>query len=229
VHARSRYVTVLSEPAKELWTQCFGQSAPVLLVPGAAEDEIPAAGRDPYGSRDHIRCVFAGTVYGPRVQPEAHRTIIDKLNALGRALASRGGRLYMCGVGDVSRLDRKNVTYLGRIPYERTWDYFRYADVGCVVSAGTFMHNNESSKIYHYLRAGLPVVSESGFPNDYVVREAQCGVVVDHGTMQEFAEVVVEAAHARWDRDRAINYIRAHHTWSRRVKVYDDVLRRECD
>src|SRR5213078_1722747 len=97
------------------------------------------------------------TVYNQRCQAEAHRTIIDKLNALGRELTSRGARLYMCGVGDVSRLNRADVTYLGRLPYHRTWNYFQHADVGVVVSAGAFMHHNESSKIYHYLRAGLPV------------------------------------------------------------------------
>ncbi len=43
------------------------------------------------------------------------------------------------------------------------------------------MHNNESTKIYHYLRARLPVVSESGFPTDHVVRESRCGVVVKSG------------------------------------------------
>jgi hypothetical protein len=167
-------------------------------------------------------------VYSQRSQPEANRTIIAKLNALGRALAGRGARLYMCGVGDVSRLDHANVTYLGWMPYERTWDFFHYADVGVVVSAGAFMHNNESSKIYHYLRAGLPVVSESGFPNDHVVREAECGVVVDAPDMPALADAIAEAARTRWDKERAVRYILAYHTWRQRVRVYDELLRNVC-
>ena len=154
---------------------------------------------------------------------------MEKLNALGRALAGYGARLYMCGVGDVSRLDRAHVTYLGWVPYERTWDYFRYADVGVVVSAGPFMHNNESSKIYHYLRAGLPVVSESGFPNDHLIREAQCGRLVDGADTRALTEAVIEAARTRWDRARAVTYILENHTWAQRVKVYDRLLRDECN
>jgi len=57
---------------------------------------------------------------------------------------------------------------MGAVSYERSWDYLHHADVGVLVAAGPFMHNNESTKIYHYLRVGLPVVSEAGFPNDPV-------------------------------------------------------------
>ena len=114
------------------------------------------------------------------------------------------------------------------MPYHRTWNYLQHADVGIVVSAGPFMHNNESSKIYHYLRAGLPVASEAGFPNDHVVTEAECGLVVDSHDMRTLAEAVVAAARTPWDKARAIRYICENHTWAERVKVYDELLRNEC-
>jgi molybdopterin biosynthesis enzyme len=212
-----------------LWSACFGSSERVLVVPGAADADIPPPQRDPYPASERLRCVFAGTVYSERAQPEANRAIVDKLNALGRALAARRGRLFVVGVGNVKRLDRTAVTYLGRVTYDRSWDYLHHAHVGVVVSAGPFMHNNESSKIYHYLRAGLPVVSESGFPNDNVVREAQCGVIVDGSDMNELADAVVETARTRWNKARAVAYIRAYHTWTQRVKIYDDLLTRECN
>jgi hypothetical protein len=133
----------------------------------------------------------------------------------------------MFGVGDVRRLDRRHVTYLGWMPYLRTWNYFYHAHVGVVVSAGPFMHNNESSKIYHYLRAGLPVVSESGFPNDHVVRESRCGSVVESGDMDALAEAVLSAARTNWDRAYAVRYILENHTWAQRGAVYNRLLRRE--
>ena len=89
------------------------------------------------------------------------------------------------------------------------------------------MHNNESSKIYHYLRAGLPVVSESGFPNDHVVRESRCGTVVQNGDMRALSDAVLAVGRAKWDRAYAINYITENHTWDKRVAVYDQLLRRE--
>jgi hypothetical protein len=87
------------------------------------------------------------------------------------------------------------------------------------------MHNNESTKIYHYLRAGLPVVSEAGFPNDDVVRQSRLGFVVENGRLDLMADRMLEAAQARWDRASAIRYILDHHTWRQRAEVYDRVLR----
>jgi hypothetical protein len=229
IQTHSRFVTVISEPARQLWGECFGTSSHVLVVPGAADDEIPPAGRDPYPARASFRAVFAGTFYNQRSQPEANREIVAKLNEVGRALAAAGGRLYLIGAGDVMALDRRAVTYLGTVPYARAWDYLRYADVGVVVSAGAFMHNNESTKIYHYLRAGLPVVSECGFPNDRVVRESRCGIVVDGHAMPELADAVVRAARTAWDRDYAVRYIRANHTWGHRASVYDKLLKARQD
>jgi Glycosyl transferases group 1 len=227
IQRRSRFITLLSEPARQLWADCFGPSDRVLLVPGAADREIPPPGRDPYPRDGKLRCVFAGTIYDQKSQPEANHTLVDKLNLLGRKLGACGARLYMFGVGDVRRLDRSRVTYLGWMPYLRTWNYFYHAHVGVVVSAGPFMHNNESSKIYHYLRAGLPVVSESGFPNDHVVRESRCGSVVESGDMDALAEAVLSAARTNWDRAYAVRYILENHTWAQRGAVYNRLLRRE--
>src|SRR5262249_40408686 len=135
-------------------------------------------------------------------------------------------RLYMLGVGDITALDREYVTYLGAVEYERSWDYFLHAHVGVVVSAGPFSHNNESSKVYHYIRAGLPVVSEAGFPNDHVVSESGLGFTVESNDVEAMALMVEEAAHRAWDRERAVRYIVENHSWKRRVETYQDLFRR---
>ena len=108
---------------------------------------------------------------------------------------------------------------------KQSWDYLRHANVGVVVAAGPFMHNNESTKIYHYLRAALPVVSEAGFPNDHVVTESGLGEVVPNGDMTFMAERVVAAARANWDRDAALAYVLGNHTWDCRAATYDRVIR----
>jgi len=171
--------------------------------------------------------LFAGTVYTDAQQPEANRTLVDKLNRLGRLLANRNADLYVIGDGDLSRLDTGCVTWLGMHAQDRSWQYLQHADVGIVVAAGPVHHNNESTKIYHYLRAGLPVVSESGFPNDDVVREAGLGYVVGAGDLRAMADRVEEAVTRHWDREGAIHYILEHHTWDRRVAGYHDILMRE--
>ena len=88
------------------------------------------------------------------------------------------------------------------------------------------MHNNESTKIYHYIRAGLPVVSESGFPNDDVVRESKLGFVTENGNMELMAQNIIKAATTDWNKDYAKEYIIKNHTWDKRVEVYDKLLKK---
>jgi hypothetical protein len=223
----SRFVTVLTEQARRLWVDSFGPVPEVLLVPGAAARDIPDPGPDPFPEEEAVRCLFAGNFYAEneRSQPEAHRTLVTKLNELGQLLTERKGRLYVLGQGTASNLDSRYVTYMGTSDYNASWNYLQHAHVGVVVSAGSFQHNNESTKIYHYLRAGLPVVSEAGFPNDQVVCEAALGFVVPSGNLNRMADAISEAATRKWDRPAAIRYILEHHTWDVRAEFYDRVIR----
>ncbi len=226
ISERCKYITVLTEKARELWIDCHGVEEKMLLVPGGVDHEIPDPGKNPFPATDEKICIFAGNVYNERSQPEANKVLIEKLNQLGKLLGNHGVRLYMFGPGDVSKLNTRYVTYKGVIPYEASWDYFHHADVGIVVSAGAFMHNNESTKIYHYLRAGLPYVSENGFPNDYLADASQLGYAVPSGDMPLMAEKIIAAANRSWDRDFAINYILDNHTWDKRAAVYDQLIRK---
>ncbi len=222
----SRYVSLLSEPARTLFRESHGRERGLLLVPGAAESEIPSKGDDPYPHDGRPRCLFLGSFYRatPMSQPEAHRTITDKLNRLGAELGKAGIGLYVVGPGDEQSLDPDCVTYLGTVPYRDSWAFIHHAQVGLVVSAGAFMHNNESTKIYHYLRAGLPVVSESGFPNDNVVDESGLGFRVMPGDLDTLAARIEETVSKDWDRASAVRYILEHHTWERRAATYDEIL-----
>jgi hypothetical protein len=221
----SKYITLLSNPAKDLWEDCFGPKQNILLVPGAVDRIIPSASSDPYPQDGRPRCLFAGHIYVPQVQGQANIAIVNKLNRLGELLAGRGVRLYVIGSGDVKRLDSEWVSYLGVVPYSETWNYLHFASAGLVVSAGSHMHNNESSKIYHYLRAGLPVVSEQGFPNDYLIDQSGLGFSCKSGDMELLAETIDRAIHTKWDRDAAVRYILNHHTWDTRVETYHQLMR----
>jgi hypothetical protein len=227
MHRASRYVAVLSGPARALWDECFGGGDEVLLVPGGAPTQVPPPGRSPYAPDGRPACVFAGNFYDrtPASQPEAHERLATKLNTLGRLLDASGARLYLVGIGDHRSLDPRYVTYLGAAPYERSWDYLYHAAVGIVLTAGGPMHNNESSKIYYYLRVGLPVVSEAGFPNDHVVHASGLGFVVENGALDQLAERAVHAAARAWDRDHAMRFILENHTWRSRAEVYDRAIR----
>lgn len=223
----ARYVAILSEQAGALWKEAVSAENDLLLVPGAVDAEIPPPVRDPFPKGIEKRCLFSGNIYSrSRLgQPEANTTLAQKLNELGGHLLRHGIRLYFQGAGDASGLDARVVTNLGAASYEDSWQAMHFADVGIVVSAGPFMHNNESTKIYHYLRAGLPVVCESGFPNDDVIVSSGLGRLAANGDMQAMAIMIAEASEASWDRDKAIAFVLARHTWDRRAEVYDQIIR----
>jgi hypothetical protein len=89
------------------------------------------------------------------------------------------------------------------------------------------VQHNESSKIYYYLRTGLPVVSESPVPNNHVIEAAGLGAIAPFGDDRLLAEAVEDAVRRRWDREAAIRHVLEHHTWEHRAAVYDRVIRRE--
>jgi hypothetical protein len=224
INRTSRYITVLSPAARDLWLQVHGRRDGMLLVPGAVDHEIPEPAASPYERIGGKVCIFSGNIYNSDSQPEANRVLVDKLNQLGQRLHGSGVTLCFQGLGDTSRLEERFITNLGSCSLAASWNYLQHAAVGIVVSAGPFMHNNESSKIYHYLRAGLPVVSEEGFPNDFVVRESGMGFVVPSGDMDRLGDKVIEAAATNWDRAAAIRYILATHTWDCRARVYQQII-----
>jgi hypothetical protein len=224
IAARSRVVTVLTEPSRARWQACFGTHGTLLLVPGAVDAELASAGADPYPV-GRPRCLFAGNVYDPVSQPEAHATLVAKLNGLGRVLAARGIRLCFMGPGARTGLDATVVEDLGVVPYAASWPYLQRADVGLVLALGPVPNENESTKIYHYLRAGLPTVCESGFPNEGLIEAAGLGRVVANGDLAALADAVEASLGAAWDRARAIAFVLAGHTWRHRAGVYDAWLR----
>jgi len=227
INQTSKYVAVLNEPAKKLWTTCFGPRDNILIVPGAADHLVEPPSEDPYPSEHKKRCIFAGNLFSRNYAPEANTILIDKLNKLGKFLSSSDVRLYVIGPGDAGQLSKIYVTYLGVVPYEKTWDYLHFAHVGVELVKGlSFMHNNESSKIYHYLRVGLPVVSEAGLPNSNLIRESRLGFIVENGDLELMAQKIGEAANRRdWDRDYSINNILSNHTWDKRAEIYNKILK----
>lgn len=225
VSERARYVALLTRASRRLWVSRFGGARRTLLVPGAADRALPPPGGDPYPPGGRRRCLFAGGIYSTAYQPEAHAELAGKLNLLGRTLARRGIRLFAVGTGDASGLDPRGVTHAGPVPYERSWDYLRHADVGIVLALGRNPNHNESTKIYHYLRAGLPVVCESGFPNEGLITRVRLGFIVPNGDMEAMAARIEEAARARWDKRRAVRAILKGHTWDERAARYERALR----
>jgi hypothetical protein len=220
----SRYVTVLTPQSQALWNAQFPQTH-TLLVPGAVDAEIPKPGNDPYPKGPDRRCVYSGSFYSRTHQPEAHAVLVLKMNRLGELLGDKGIRLYVVGAGDASDLDKRFVSHIGPVSYDDSWDYLYHAHAGIVLAFGPRCNDNESTKIYHYLRAGLPIICESGFPNQHLVSEAAFGKIAPYGDLKQMAGLIVAAADQSWDRSAAIQFVLRAHTWDHRAATYDALIK----
>ena len=218
----SRHVALSSEPNRELWERLFPRPARPLMVATGVDRTIPPPGRNPYRALSAKIVIYAGNLY-TTTQRHINLQWQERLNRLGRLLRARGIRLVFVGRGSTDRLDPDAVVNVGPVPHDHFWDYQYFADAGLVLAQGP-VHNNEASKIYYYLRTGLPVVSEEPIPNNDVIVASGCGLVAPYGDDQALADRVEAAAHRPWDRAAAIEYVLAHHTWEQRFAVYERVI-----
>jgi hypothetical protein len=176
---RSRFVTVLADESAALWRHEHGNSTPLLPIPTGVDAEIPLPDLTPTGpwALDRPIVLFAGNLYSLE-QPEINALWQDRLNQVGRSLKNSGRCLVAMGSGETDRLDCDAVVHVGRIEASEYWNWQRHASVGLVLAQGP-TQDNESSKIYNYLRTGLPVVCERGVPNAWLLEQTANGAVVD--------------------------------------------------
>ncbi len=228
IHEASKYVAFLSGPDKHLWEQEFGQKDGLLLVPTGVDRIIPDPSENPYAEFHERIAVYIGNIRKSVHQIELNLLWQEKLNALGRLLKKKGIRLCLIGLGDAEKIDSSVVTFLGPVRNDGIWDYQYFADVGIALAMGE-VQNHESSKIYYYLRTGLPVVSEDPIPNNHVIEASKLGFISHYQDNQMMADMVEAAVFRKWDHEGAIRYIVNNHTWDERARIYEQVIRQECE
>lgn len=214
----SRYVTVLTARSRALWEREHGWCSNVLTVPTGVDAAIPPPRSNPYRGIDRKVAVYIGNLYSEQQKP-VNLLWQERLNRLGAALNDRGLRLCFAGTGDTERIDPDVVSCYKDIDNSNIWDYQYFADVGIVLGQDAAQHN-ESSKIYYYLRTGLPVVSESGIPNNRLLEECCMGIVCEFGNDAMMVEAIDEALRRPWPRADCMEYILHNHTWAHRAAVY---------
>ena len=225
INRTSRYITILTQQSRALWESEHGRSADLLLVPTGVDRDVPAPGKSPYGATNKKIAVYIGNLY-EGFQRDINLLWQKRLNRLGRLLKAKNIALFFVGPGLTDILDSEVVTCLGPVDSRCIWDYQYFADVGIVLAQGEVQHN-ESSKIYYYLRTGLPVVSEAPVPNNHIIQEANLGFVANYADDRMIADMVEEAMLKPWDRDAAVHYILENHTWDKRVEIYDRLIKHE--
>jgi glycosyltransferase involved in cell wall biosynthesis len=224
---RSRFVTVLTDESAALWRHEHGNSTPLLRVPTGVDAEIPPPGPSPYAALgiDRPVVLFAGNIYSREQQAEINALWQDRLNRIGRLLKDRGLCLVAMGSGETDRLDSNAVTHVGRIEASEYWNWQHHAQVGLVLAQGPHQ-DNESSKIYYYLRTGLPVVCERGVPNAWLLEQTANGAVVEFGDIEGIAEAATRFTKSPPPLNGLVKHVIEKHSWDARAAIYDPIFAR---
>jgi len=226
VAARSRIVSLLTKPNADLFKRMHGDREGLIEVPAGVDAEIPEPGANPYRAAGITRPValYAGNIYSRDRQAEVNLFWQERLNALGRKLSDRGIQLVAMGPGATDRLDPSAVIHLGIIDFREFWNWQWHAQVGVALAQGP-VQDNESSKLYYYLRTGLPVVCEGSVPNAWLVTHTQHGAVVPYDTdVTLLADAAASLVARPPDARPVMQYVLDHHTWDARAASYASTL-----
>jgi hypothetical protein len=221
----SRVVTVLTRQSAGLWRDTHGPATQLLEVPTGVDAQIPPPGANPYaalGIREPV-ALFAGNLYSGAQQREVNAIWQERLTRLGFALRRRGLRFVAMGPGETDRLDPQAVTHLGPIDHERFWDWQHHARVGIVLAQGP-VQDNESSKIYYYLRTALPIACERPVPNASLIPETGHGILVDYDDVPALADAAARLAASPPLTNGLVDHVIRRHSWDARAALYDGVL-----
>jgi glycosyltransferase involved in cell wall biosynthesis len=224
INQHARFITFLSKENLGVWQKEFHRTKNLLIIPTGVDLVIPAPNKNPYKKYSEKIVLFTGNIKKSQ-QGKVNRMWQQKLNALGKSLKNINIRLCFLGSGDQSLLDKKFVTNLSSVENKKIWDYLYYADCGIALAEGD-PQNFESSKIYYYLRAGLPVVCESSIPNSSEILKAKLGYVVSFNDLDDFVEKIEKAVYKKWDKKRATLYMKQEHSWDQRVMIYDEIIQK---
>lgn len=222
---RSKVVTVLTNRSAALWWKEHGIGTRLFQVPTGVDTIIPIARANPYHKLGIVGpiALFAGNIYVREQQAEVNLLWQDRLNRLGRALKRRGITLVAIGAGETDHLDTSAVRHLGSFSADQYWNWQHHAQVGIVLAQG-LVQDNESSKIYYYLRTGMPVICEEPVPNISLIEETGCGAVVPYDDVEAMSAAAAEMVSAKRDVKLIAQHMIAQHSWDARAALYDQVL-----
>ncbi|MGE3171750.1 MAG: glycosyltransferase [Planctomycetota bacterium] len=206
------------------WRQRYGTRQQILIVPTGCPEKIPEDGANPYPDGKRI-VLFSGSLTSHRFP--------GTLNELARRLAREAPDVQVHFLGKDSLqhyagvsepLDPRLVHVHPSVPEADTWRYVLHAHCGIALAPSEHAFESELSKIYYYLRGGLPVVTESPVPNKTVIDECAHGAVAAYDDMDDLVDKTRSALHLEPRSPAVMNYMAEHHSWSQRAKVYDDAL-----
>jgi len=205
------------------WEELYGRSQRIVLTPTGCPASLPVPGPDPYPPGPPP-VLFLGSVSSDHMARMLNRAA---------ALLKGSAAIHLVGLnktglyGDREQALHPAITVHPPRPEAEVWDFIRHARAGLALAANDQPFDNDVSKIYNYLRGGLPVVLEEPILQAGLVRETGLGGVFGHGRAEEMESLVKGLLAEPPDRDRrtrTMELMARDHSWAARVRVYLDLF-----
>ena len=215
---KAKWISLMSEDNLACWQERYPAGAPGVIVPNGCPSTIPEIGPSPYRTCGK-RALYLGSLTSSR--------FVEILNTLGRILKDFGvevhhvGRTQLDLYGETGeQLDPEHVISHGPVMEPDSWNYLFHANVGLMIARGMCTFDNEISKVYYYLRAGVPTITEELISTNNVVQETGWGEIVKYGDVASMASAVVRWLDAPRERRLAIGQrVAEKHSWRNRAAI----------
>ncbi|MFC1834362.1 hypothetical protein ACFL2Q_06475 [Thermodesulfobacteriota bacterium] len=219
IRQRSSALVLNNRENEARWRNLYGPEPRLVLVPNGCPAIIPASGGNPYG-RDEVPILFLGSVAAPRM--------VRILNEAADGLRDRA-RIHLVGVnkarlygGDEDCLLNDLIVDHGEMPEYASWDYIRHARIGIALATGPHPFDNDVTKIFNYLRGGLPCLSEEPILNNELIHRTGHGVTFTHDCVDDLVRKALRLLDNPFtDHRRSVmDFMVQEHSWETRVQTY---------
>lgn len=226
IQRRSSVLILNNIENEQRWRELYGPEPRIVHIPNGCPDEIPPPGPNPYAD-DRPAVLFLGSIAAPRM--------LRMINAAAELLADRA-RVHLVGLNKVCMYGgteewcelHPSVLDHGEIPEPRTWDYIYHAAMGLAFATGPYPFDNDVSKVYNYLRGGLPTLSEEPILENALIRETDHGAVFPlNDTNRMFQQALALLDTELTEQKTLVRHmLRLYHGWDDRVQRLSFVLGR---
>jgi glycosyltransferase involved in cell wall biosynthesis len=224
ISRRAARVALNNQVNVDRWNALYGGKPPAIIVPTGCPAVIPSLGLNPFPWGEKA-VLFLGSVAGAQM--------LDMLNRAAASLEGRA-RIHLVGLNKAEMYGAKGscalhpaIVHHSEIAEWETWDFIRHASVGLALAASPHEFDNDISKMYNYLRGGLPVLSEERIVNNDLVRTTGRGLIFRYGDVNDLREKALSLINdpPRGDRAAVSGFMASEHSWDRRVENYVNLFR----
>jgi glycosyltransferase involved in cell wall biosynthesis len=200
----------------------FPRSRTVVVCNYPRIEDLPSVDRD--SAEQESTAIYLGSI-------TELRCIKEMVLSMASPDAAPGVRLLLLGTFENQELERRvralpgwdKVTYLGQRPRAEALQYLARARVGLLLFHAAANHDDcLPTKLFEYLGAGLPVIISDTMRCSDIVREHECGLVVDPRDVDAVARAirycVEHPLEAREMGERGRRAVMEHYQWTSEAK-----------